>query len=418
MKKETGTQKIYVALTVLVLIAVLFSGCFLSGTPGELVSPTIRAIGLPDASAVGSVTLTVTGPGMDPVEVSYSQLPSVINIAIPEGNDRTFELSVGTGDSYTGPIASYKGTATADITSDSAVVTLNMGVDRTKIVIPDAYNYRLVQIDDMSGAGWTTLSWADLGFTNDYAFLPYDVDFDQGGNILAANNYYNGVDGGIYIISSIDFTSLSAVPTYYAALDGNAPVTAVAVDRISSRVYGISWGGVYYWDSPGDYTAEVTVAGTPAGLAVDDEGNFYVAGSITTTAVFPWIVKYSNTLQQLDSYTGGTTGSINDVTVFNGELYASIGGSGAQIEMFAADDLAGGALSSFGIPGAPATKGELIDPHNFVAVMNKKIYLVDGTDYSAQMVSFDDITGTNWETYGSWDNTGDGIGVFKFFSSC
>ncbi len=202
-------------------------------------------------------------------------------------------------------------------------------------------------------------------------------------------------------------------------MSGNASVTAVAVDRTSGRVYGIAGGGVYYWDAPGDGT-EILLSGSPApqGLAVDDDGNLYVGGSIGTGAPSPWIVKYSYALQQLDSYTGSVVGSINDVVTFGGELYASMAGTGAQIEMFAADDLAGGPLSSFGSSGAPGTKGEFIGPHNFVAVMNKKIYLVDGTDFSAQMVSFDDITGTNWETYGSWDNNGDGTGVFKFFSNC
>ncbi|MDA3937727.1 MAG: hypothetical protein PF693_00245, partial [Spirochaetia bacterium] len=142
----------YTALAVaFITAAVIFSSCFMGELSSNMITPEIRAIGLPDASIVDSVTLKVTGAGMDPVEVSYSSVPSVINLSIPEGNDRTFELTVGTGPAYTGTIATYSGTATADINADGAVVTLDMGIGSTKIIAPDPANHRIVQIDDMSG---------------------------------------------------------------------------------------------------------------------------------------------------------------------------------------------------------------------------------------------------------------------------
>ncbi len=415
-------RKIRIML-ILVFGAMILSGCFFGTPDGRMVTPEIRVFGLPDASAVDSVTLIVTGPDMDPVEVTYTILPSMIYLSVPEGVDRTFELTVELAAEYIASssdvITSYKGAAAADITSDGVIVNLNMEAASTKIVVPDAYNHRLVQIDNMSGTGWSTATWTDLGFGNDYDFVPYDVDIDQYGNIYVANDVYSGSSGGIYKIDSIQFTTgTTLLPTYYAALDGNASVVSVAVDKRNNRVYGIAWGGVYYWDAPGDCT-KLPVAGSPVGLAVDDEGNVYVCGDITTTATFPWIVKFSYSLSELATYTGGVAGTINDITILNGELYATKSGAGIQIEKFDPSNITVGPVGSFGTSGTGGTTaGEFYGPHNFVAILNKKLTIIDGTDYFARLVSFSDIDGTNWETYGSWDNAGNGVGVFKFFSNC
>ncbi len=404
--------------TIILLVILSFTGCFLNSTSGNMVTPVIRAVGMPEADIIDSITLKITGPDMDDIEVRYSELPDLINIAVPKGNSRSFELTVSLVNSYTGPVVSYRGIDTIDITSEGSVVTLNMGIGSTKIVVPDAYNYRIVQIDNMSGTNWSTLRFSDMGFTFNYDFFPYDVDINWNGDILVANGRDDGTHGGIYTIEGIDFTSSTLVPpTYYAALDGNASVTAVAVDRKNKRVYGIAWGGVYYWDTPGDST-QLNTSGNPIGMAVDSEGNVYICGYVSTTGSFPWIVKYSYALSELETYIGGTAGSLNDITIQNGYLYALNNSGVAKIEVFDPDDLTAGPMDSYGTSGSTGTKGEFVGPHIFAAVLNKKLTIVDGTDYSAQLVSFDDILGTNWETYGSWDNSGNGTGVFKFFSNC
>lgn len=400
-------------------IMILFGCPF--GTPNEnMVTPEIRAIGLPSPDVVESVTLTVSGPNMETVEVIYATLPGIINISIPEGNDITFELMVNMESGYIGAATSFKGTATADVASDNAVITLNMEVSSTKLVVPDAYNYRIVQIDDMTGAGWATRTWSDLGFGSNIDFMPYDIDIDQYGNIYIANNVYSVSIGGIYVIDSIAFTSgIPLVPTYYAALDGNAPIEAVTVDKNTNRVYGIAWNGVYYWDAPGIHT-NFFIPGTETvtGLAVDNDGNVYISGS-RTVGQDSWIGKYSSTGAFLTEYTVVSTNeAFSDITILNNELYATKSGGVSQIEKF---DLDLNLLDSYGTSGATGTEGEFVGPYNFVAVMNKKLTIVDGTDYAAQLISVDDINGTNWRTFGSWDDTGIpgyGTNLFKFFSSC
>jgi len=206
----------YTTLTISFLTAaMIFSSCFMGELNSTMVTPEIRAIGLPDASIVDSVTLKVTGSDMDPVEVTYSIVPSVINLAIPEGNDRTFELTVNTGSAYKGTIATFFGTATADISTNGAVVTLNMGIGSTKIVIPDKNNNRIVQINDMTGVGWSTRTWSDFKYPYDYNFEPSDIDIDKNGNIYIANNAGDGSYSGILKIPSIEFTTLTPlVPSY------------------------------------------------------------------------------------------------------------------------------------------------------------------------------------------------------------
>lgn len=115
-----------------ILIIVSLYGCNLTATSTKMVTPEIRVMGLPDPSIVESVTLKIYGPDMDTVEVSYSIVPSIINMAIPEGDDVTFKLTVGMSAAYTGTVASYKGSATADISSDGTVVTLNMSIGKNQ----------------------------------------------------------------------------------------------------------------------------------------------------------------------------------------------------------------------------------------------------------------------------------------------
>ncbi len=425
----------FLGLTALVLI---FSGCFLSAPTGELVSPTIRAIGLPDISSVGTVTLKVTGPDMDPVEVSYSQLPSVINIAVPEGNDRKFELTVTMGSSYTGTVASYKGTATADITSDSAVVTLDMGIGGTKIVVPDTYNNRLVQIDDMSGTGWTTLKGSQLSTLGslDANFLPVDVDFDQYGNFYVANgsNESYGIYNGIYRFTSIaDSVPLEVLVVSNPGVDD--PMKSVAIDRKNNRVYGLYWQDiqskyvVYYNDFSGSLgtggigvqfsfsSTYLDMSYGVNGIYVDEDGNVYIYGKGSNSETV--IEKYtSEGGSPIATYSTGQFGPVMGVTILKGVLYASVIYVTNPVQIRALDPATLAPVSGL-VPlgqysASPTVVGDFFGPHFFLAKMNNTLTFMDFDDYNvigSRLVSFDNINGDNWKTYGS---IGIGDGNFSF----
>ncbi len=395
-----------------VIIVFMISGCFFPGAAGSLITPAIRVVDLPDASIVGSVTLTVTGSGMDPIEVSYSQLPSTINIAVPEGTDRQFELTVTTGSSYTGAVASYKGTATADVTSDSTVVTLDMGIGSTKIVVPDEYNNRIVQIDDMSGAGWKSLEggkMAVFGSLNSN-FFPVDVDFDQYGNIFVANN--NDTYTGIYRFSSI--TDSSPVPILKPSTV--IGMSAVAIDRTNNRIYGL-YGTSVIWS---DYAGSLT-GGTPfnyidsnlstvSGIAVDNDGYVYLCGQDYNSEMI--IDKFSmDGGAPVKSYLGAVGTPAMDVTILNGILYATVSyrTSVARIESFDPDTLLHTASPySYGTySSAPSAAGEFAGPHNFLATMNNNLTIMDSNadNLLSRIVSVDDITGTGWKIYGAYGSS-------------
>ena len=392
----------FLGFTALVLI---FSGCFLSAPTGKLVSPTIRTIGLPDASIVGSVTLKVTGPDMDPVEVSYFQLPSVINIAVPEGNDRKFELTVTPSAAYA---ATFKGTATAEVTSKSATVTLNMGISSTKIIVPDTYNNRLVQIDDMSDARWDTIAGVDINTVNNSNtnFSPWDVDFDQYGNFYVANN--TTTFGGIYRFSSIkDTDPVNVLPALIVGMK------VVAVDRINSILYGCDGTNtVSYVDIGGTASASFVVTGVNSilGMYVSNEGYLYIFGTDQNTGFL--IEKYSpKGATKEDNFNDwtGTYGIPGDGVVNGGYLYvSSIDGN---IYRFNPSDLPSPPVAVTGSFSA-------VRPSIFLATLNEDLTFVDSdwdgsTITTARLISINGNDNSKWTGFGI---PGVASGEFKLFS--
>ena len=60
------------------------------------------------------------------------------------------------------------GVSTVNVTVDLVAgedqdVPVAMSLSETKLLIPDGSNNRLVQIDDLNGSGWTTVSGLQLG---------------------------------------------------------------------------------------------------------------------------------------------------------------------------------------------------------------------------------------------------------------
>ncbi len=411
-------KSIIFSVLLLAGISILLTGCFF-GTPlTKTVTPVIRIVGIPDAAAVDTITLTATDANGEIIgETTLSSLttiPGQISMALPPGNDITFDLVISMGG--TGVITSYTGTVTSDITTGITAINISMGIESTKIMIPDANNNRIVQIDDMTGKGWTSASGTDLGFSFNTYFLPYDTANDQYGRIYIANFSASEL-GGILRITSI--TDTTPVPVLSDSGYSTA-MTDVAVDTINDRIYGVTSNSIVYWT---DYSGSlalgnqfIDLSASPeniAGIAVDNSGDVYLSGWSNTE---PWIGKYSSSGASLKTYIGPSDGSaVQDITITNGELYATKSGGTARIDKF---DLDLNFIGSYGTSGAEGVEGKFVGPHNFIAVMNKKLTIIDGADYAAQLVSIDNIDLPNWETYGSWDNSGNSVGFFKFYSNC
>jgi len=403
---------------VIIPLLMVFSSCFFGTTVKKTVTPTIRTVGLPEASIIDSVTLKVTGSDMDPVEVSYQVVPSVINLAIPEGNDRTFELTVGTGPAYTGTIATFSGTATADINNDGAVITLNMRVGSTKLIVPDYQNDRVIQFDDINDNESLSLTLIILNFQlliNGFGplpnFVPYDIDFDSQGRIYIAN--YDGSTGsGIIRVDNI----LGTNAIRFGSSHGG--IVSLTVDRENNVIYYSNGSNIYKSDLDGNDESTLNSTGISniRGMAVTDSGILYIAGN--TPAGDPTVFQYNPVTQNVTGTYDTNLVTPWDVMVKGDKLYiANLGGADDyQILELSTSDLS--FIASYGstfltIPDV--SNGRFYGPRRFVAQLNDEITIIDdlaNNDFD-KIIQIDNMNGDNWITL---PESGSGQILFKFFN--
>lgn len=378
----------------------------------------MRAIGLPSASVITSVELTVSGPGMNTISIVYDSLPSSIEIAIPSGRDRTFELVVFV-DVPIIAATSYKGTATADLTQNSATIYLTMGVGSTKIVVPDYSNNRVIQFDDINDSIPMTLDAGmlfDNGLTT--SLFPYDVDFDREGRIYIANVAANGlirVDN----ISGTDPVVIGTINFIYS----------LAIDRQNNLIYYYDGSILYQSELDGSGSIQLTLDNHPDnpyqimdinGLSVDDKGILYIAGAANTEgdAVF----RYNPDTQEVTAKYDDMTylSSPWDAMVKDDKLYITnpYGDDGYQILELSTSDLS--LTNNYGNPIPSSTintsKGMFYGPRRFAAPLNEVLTIID--DYSGddfdKIIQMDNINGDNWKTLPA---SGNGQNLFKFFDT-
>ncbi len=400
---------------VFIVFLMVFTGCYMVPEGVSTVVPVIRVIDAPTVSDIDSVVLSITGPDMDPVSVTYSTLPDKINISVPEGSDRTFTLDINMSSDSPGTVKSFRGTGTANLSSDSAEVILDMGIGNTKIIVPDAANNRLVQIPDISGSIWNVLDGDSISnpITNTPLgtnFLPWDVDFDENGVFYVANNYYDNSNGYVYIFFDITYTQPSVVLT-----SPNGGFLAVAVDRVNNILYGVDSGlNVYYAGINGETVAgSFTDLGTDfygvTGIAVDDKGYVYIAGLSTNSDFL--VQKYGKEMAGgvLDSFNSAGDPSAGDCVIYDGYLYVTVDDS--NVYRFDPDDFDnGGAYIT--LKDVPNISASFNRPCSFLATMNDHLTIVDDDGTTKRLISVDGLDGSGYATFGS---SGTGEGEFMFY---
>jgi len=422
-------SKFLLATAVILIIASLY-GCSLTTTSTKMVTPEIRAIGLPNLSVVDSVTLKVSGPDMEPVEVSYQVVPSVINLTIPEGNDRAFELIVGLSPAFTAlpttTYTSFKGTATADINNNGAVVTLNMGIGSTKIIVPDPeWNPgaspmpRILQFDDIDDTSSETLDLISLNLqfvANSLptlgTFNPYDIDFDNQGRIYIANNDPS-TSSGIIRIDNI----LGTNPFFIAT---NYDTHGISIDRDNKIIYYFEGSSIESCDLDGNFLEVIYAGESPESFTFND-GFLY----ITETGD---IIKHNISTGENINITIPQLINPKDILVKGNKLYIANmeGADGYQILELSTSDLS--FIAGYGnyvgdINSSDLTKGNFYSPHHFAAQLNDELIILD--DYNDpswgglnfdKIIQMDNIQGDNWKTLpatGASDQTGQDL--FRFF---
>jgi hypothetical protein len=351
--------------------------------------------------------LIVGGPGMDTITTQYPVGTTSATLSVPSGVARTFTLLANT------PSVTMEGDATVDLAPDETKdIVLTPTLFASQIIVPDFANSRIVQISDMHGAGWTTVSGSVAPIS------PYDVDFDEQGRVYVAN--YNSSPGIIRIndITDKSLTALTGVTS--------TSVRSIAMDR--------THGLLYYTDGSSLWRIQVTPTlgaeelinlasqnvsmSTVQGIAVDSDGFVYIANNRLSNppstilkidpnpAASPSIVtSYSDT---------GTLVFPYDILVNGDYIYVSDPAAPKIVRL--TKDL--NFVDSFSGPGSDPFLG----PERFVAILNKKITVIDQPHDSnsfslttnARLVSFGDMTGAGWTTYGSYGAAQD---QFKFYNS-
>lgn len=356
-----------------------------------------------------SVTVRVTIPGISVTDYPLSASSESIRLLLPAGPNREFRVLAKT------PSLTRSGSVTTDLEpGESTDITITVNdVYRTKLIIPDASNYRIVQIDDINGTNWKTLTGTNIGWGT--AFRPYDIDYDSRGRILIANNNSTAGYNCVVRIDDINDTSIETFPQRGA-------IRALAVDRKNEYVYYSNGNNTLYRASTNNTTTDVnfTLTGinTVYGLTIGDNGIVYITGMNTTGS--PVVGIFNPATSTTTTYTPSNLLTNPQDLVYKAPyLYVTNhnGGNGYKILQLNATDITFNRGYGNVTASEDTSPGKFYSPYHFVAILNEEIVIIDdsqGTNLD-KLVSIDDIQGNGWSTYGT---TGSGTGQFNFYYFC
>ncbi len=377
------------------------------------------------------VTINVNYPDGTPGSTSLTYGLNVINSGVTSNYTYTpgSPVQVGSGDArdlevlVNTPSVTFRGTVTGQSleAGGTAAYTVDVRLYETKILIPDKQNNRLVQVDDMTGTGWITISAGSISFGGTQ-FGPHDIDFDSQGRIYIANNpdiCCSTGDSVVTIIDDITSTSNTPFPEI------GSGYVALTIDRANNIIYHATSNALYRTDlaniatnTPMTINAGVDAILTIRGLAYADSTTIYIAGA--NTSGLPRIFKYNPSAENVDAvYSTGLNTPWDVVVKSTGILVSDYGGA-ANNKILQFDQnlqLTANYGSPVTIPATPVTD-EFYGPKRFLAILNRNIYVTDeeeGTMSYARIISFDDMNGTNFTTYGSYGGAKD---MFTLFSTC
>lgn len=383
---------------------------------GNTIWKTIRSVFITDAfaqtapAAFSSVDVTVTAPGMTTVQQTFSG-SGAITIPVPAGSARQFEVIANVAPGDPSAALSFRGITTADLTAATMSVPVAMSLNETKIVIPDAYNYRVVTIDNFSITHWNPITSLS-GVTT---LFPYDISYDSRGRIYIANNSTQGV-------IRVDNSNGSNVKIFSPSPSN---VLTIAVDRKNNIVYYATSTALYKNTLDGTNQLSLT-SFAPIyyinGIEVNTNGMLFIVG--TNLSGTAYVILYnpnanSGSGAMLTQYGPGNLSQPWDVINYPPNIYVANlnGGPNYKIIQFTLDSSNNFVpAGNYGVSGTTTAKGVFYGPNRFLAIRNDSLVILDnGGTTDRKLISMDDITGTNWMTYGT---AGIGVDAFKFYSVC
>ncbi|MBN1698225.1 MAG: hypothetical protein JW881_11985 [Spirochaetales bacterium] len=417
-------KKIYTAGIMLIVLAMV-SGCYIVNSEDAALYLDVNAMvrGESRAPLPGSVLgirLVITGPGMEVIDKYFPPGLMAVSVGVPAGRDRVISVALDIDPADPGAVLAFGDKVATDLKPGQVkVVAVRMKPVKTKLVVPDYIGTtgdeygRVIQFDNIGGGGRVELYGTAIGMASDYYFKPHDIAFDRGGRIYIANNYASTGYGRVVRIDNI----LGAAPVFYP--DTGFGIVAVAVDMERSLVYYTS--GINLFSSPIRENTVVlplstTGIGQIRGIDIDDNGFLYIAG---TPQAGGYGIFYYNpfTMNIVDQVTDAMVGQLNtpwDTLVRNDRIYVSNlnGADGSKILLF---DKYLSFIDGYGntAAGIDISQGMFYGPYMFVAILNKKITVIDDTFGMNKIVSMDDINGTGWQTNPS--TAVDGRAFFNFY---
>ncbi|MBN1836615.1 MAG: hypothetical protein JW820_12245 [Spirochaetales bacterium] len=412
-------------------IVLVLCGCYFDSLGGGNTTQATLSVSMKQpVGTVTSIALVVSGPGMASIARALPVADTEVSLEVPAGADRTFTVLVNTAD------MSFKGETTVDLVAgESAAVSVRPVLAATELVFPDFTNNfgnsKLLQIRDIGDTSFQELfgsGIAGIGFA-DAQFKPYDVDFDDRGRIYIANNYGGSGMGVNAVIRTDDITGAGGLK--FTELEYDYGVNSLAVDRPRSLVY---FSTTAFMSTPsalhrcnldgGSMTTLATIAGvepiqTIRGMAVDENGILYIVG--TNSLGQPRVFRYDPVGQSVLSTYSGNLNDPWDVLYKSPYVYVANNNGADNYKIIRVNaDLSSpvGYGQDAGDDTLPDTApGMFYGPRRFVAVLNRKITIIDDHNVERldKLVSMDDITGAGWQTL---PVSGNGQSLFTFYYTC
>ncbi len=379
----------------------------------------IRRLFVPDAiaqsapAAFSSILVRVTGADIGAVEESFGPY-STISMNVPAGTLRVFEVTAIVAPGDPSAAASFKGTASANCPAGQTVnVPVVMGLNETKIVVPDNGNNRVVVKDSMH-SGWNVITLFQQ---------PMDIDFDARGRIYVVdqNLYY------VWRLENINDTN----PLQVSDTDW---LYCLAVDRYRNRIFYSDESDLWQNNQSGGNETLKNLITPPAsitginGMDAAPDGMLYIVGQVNDSfSIRDAIVQYdpdansgSGAILRTSLSSSEITALINnpeDIQVKWPYLYVT-NSSGAAGEVIIKVKVSNNGFSladSFGTlattyPDTPP--GDFYGPLQFVGLRNNGLVVMDHLSTYSRLVFFGNFINSGWDTLGGF--SGSGVDQFSF----
>ena len=245
-----------------------------------------RIVRMDDMTGAGWISLGSTGTG-----TKQFQLPSGIHVdgggkiyVTDSGNNRIVRMDDMTGAGWISLGSS--GSGTKQFSSPLGIFVDTGG----KIYVADTGNNRIVRMDDMTGSGWTSLGSSGSG-VNQFS-APQDIVVDTGGKIFVTD-FFNGAYQNCRIVR-IDNMTGAGWTTYGSPGSGGAGLfgwpTGIVTDS-AGKIYVADQNTPNNWivrmdDMTGAGWTTFGTFGTgtnqfkyPTGVSIDPYGKIYVPDS-------------------------------------------------------------------------------------------------------------------------------------------